>query len=395
MWRLVCRVLLRLLPPRAHVVVHGWPDDEGNAVEILRALSRRYRGKIYWLLSDPSYSGPPHAAAELTDGSRIVRVGKDSLISLPLALTAEATFFTHGLFTAVPPPDNRLVVNLWHGDGPKLALDTHLIRSTVAVAGTALWGGQRSQRFGLPAHSIAVVGNPRVDQFRVAPRAEILERLGISSVDQTIVWLPTYRSALAPHGRAWSDGDSLVRSATIGEIVSAISNAESELGARLVVKPHPLDSDAYEELGIPIIRHENLAAAGVTLYQLLGAADAIISDISSVWVDFLSLDRPIGFYVPDLEEFQGRQRLNVDDVAGLLPGPRIRTAEDARRFVSGVVTDPSQLRPSRYPGFDRIGVVAGEGVADRLLDWLDDYQKGRGRNVLFRVGSPRSQNLRD
>jgi CDP-glycerol glycerophosphotransferase len=368
-------------------VVHGWPDDEGNAVETLRALSRRYRGKIYWLLSDPAYSGPPHATTELTS-SRVVRVRKNSLISLPLTLTAEVTFFTHGLFTAVPPPENRLVVNLWHGDGPKLALDTHLIRSTVAVAGTALWGGQRSQRFGLPADSVAVVGNPRVDQFTVASRAEILERLGISAVDRTIVWLPTYRSALAPHGRTWSDGDSLVRSATVAEIVSAITKAERELGAQLFVKPHPLDSDAYEELGIPIIRHEHLAAAGVTLYQLLGAADAIISDISSVWVDFLSLDRPIGFYVPDLEEFQGRQRLNVDDLAGLLPGPRIRTAEDARRFVSGVVTDPSQLRPSRYPGFARIGVVAGDGIADRLLDWLDDYQKSRDRNVLFGVDTP-------
>ena len=244
-------MLLRLLPPRAHAVVHGWPDDEGNAVEVLRALSRRYRGKIYWLLSDPAYSGPPHAAAELTDSSRIVRLRKNSLISLPLTLTAEATFFTHGLFTAVPPPDNRLVVNLWHGDGPKLALDTHLIRSTVAVAGTALWGGQRSQRFGLPADSVAVVGNPRVDQFTVAPRAEILERLGISSVDHIIVWLPTYRSALAPHGRTWSDGDSLVRSATVGEIVSAITNAESELSAHLLVKPHPLDSDAVRGVGHP------------------------------------------------------------------------------------------------------------------------------------------------
>jgi CDP-glycerol glycerophosphotransferase len=393
-WRLCCRMLLRLLPPRAHAVVHGWPDDEGNAVETLRALSRRYRGQIYWLLSDPAYSGPPHAASELTS-SRIVRVRKNSLISLPLTLTAEATFFTHGLFTAVPPPDNRLVVNLWHGDGPKLALDTHLIRSTVAVAGTALWGGQRSQRFGLPTDSVAVVGNPRVDQFSVAPRAEILERLGMNSAEHTIVWLPTYRSALAPHGRTWRDGASLVRSPTVAEIVSAITNAEGELGAQLFVKPHPLDSDAYEELGIPILRHEHLAAAGVTLYQLLGVADAIISDISSVWVDFLSLDRPIGFYAPDLEEFQSRQRLNVDEVTGLLPGPRIRTAEDARRFVSDVVTDPTQLRPSRYPAFARIGVVTGDGVAERLLDWLDEYQKGRGRNVLFGVGSRSVANSRD
>jgi hypothetical protein len=36
--------------------VHGWPDDEGNAVEVLRALRRRYGGKVYWLLADIGYN---------------------------------------------------------------------------------------------------------------------------------------------------------------------------------------------------------------------------------------------------------------------------------------------------------------------------------------------------
>ena len=53
---------------------------------------------------------------------------KNSLRSLLVALRAEATFFTHGLFTAVDPPDDRLVVNLWHGDGPKTLGNSHLLR---------------------------------------------------------------------------------------------------------------------------------------------------------------------------------------------------------------------------------------------------------------------------
>jgi CDP-glycerol glycerophosphotransferase len=55
-WRWLCWSLLRLVPARPHAVVHGWPDDEGNAVEVLRALRRRYGGKVYWLLADIGYN---------------------------------------------------------------------------------------------------------------------------------------------------------------------------------------------------------------------------------------------------------------------------------------------------------------------------------------------------
>ncbi|HEX6760063.1 MAG TPA: hypothetical protein VF086_16910, partial [Propionibacteriaceae bacterium] len=101
-------------------------------------------------MSDTGYAGPFDAADELADTSRIVRIRKNSVRSLLLALRAEATFFTHGLFTAVDPPGDRLVVNLWHGDGPKAVKDTDLIRSNVVVAATVLWGERRARMYGLP-----------------------------------------------------------------------------------------------------------------------------------------------------------------------------------------------------------------------------------------------------
>ena len=43
---------MRTLPSRRHVAVHGWPDSEGNSLEVLRALCRRYPGDVVWLLND-------------------------------------------------------------------------------------------------------------------------------------------------------------------------------------------------------------------------------------------------------------------------------------------------------------------------------------------------------
>lgn len=380
--RVVAWILLRTLPPKAHAVVHSWPDNEANALEVVRALGRRYPGTVYWLLDDPAYDGP--GSLRVATDERVVRVKRRSPRAVHASLTAELTFFTHGLYTAVTPPKNRLVVNLWHGDGPKATRDAHLVRSTVAVSGSRLWGDYKSRLFRLSAQDVAVVGNPRIDQFGTSPSPAALARLGLGGGRPVVLWLPTYREARGPRARAWNDGENLTGNDQVHDLALALADEALALGVDLVIKPHPLDTDSYDDLGLSVVRGTDLDAAGVSLYQLIGHCAALISDISSAWVDFIVLDRPVGFFIPDLDEIQERRGLNVDDLESLLPGPRISGADDARKFLRSVVTAAPELRPSSYPGYARIG-IAGEppAVTDTLLDWLDVYQERRGRYSLF------------
>ncbi len=380
--RVLVWVLLRVVPARPHAVVHGWPDGEANAVEVVRGLLRRYRGRVYWLLHDPSYAGPDVAAEELKGDGRLVRVRKSSLKAGVLSLTAELTMFTHGLYTAVRPPADRLVVNLWHGDGPKATNDTNLVRSSVVVAQTRLWGEYKARVFGLPPQAVAVVGNPRIDQFGEDLTPEQLRRLGLRPERRCVLWLPTYREARGPRSRSMSDGDQLTHSEQVQQLVAALAATADRLSLDLVVKPHPLDVDDYSGLALRVLRNGDLEAAGVTLYQLLGRCDALISDVSSAWVDFLVLDRPVGFYVPDLQEMQRRRGFNVDDFAGLAPGTHLRTTSDAVAFLEQVAAGTA-VRPLQHPGHAVIGPVTRTGATDRLLDWLDEFQRRRQRRPLF------------
>ena len=380
--RIAVWVLLRVTPVRRHAVVHGWPDGEANAVEVVRGLRRRYRGRVYWLLHDPSYPGPEVAAAELDGDERIVRVRKSSLRAGLLSLSAELTMFTHGLYTAVQPPCDRLVVNLWHGDGPKATNDTALVRSSAVVAQTRLWGDYKARVFGLPSNAVAVVGNPRIDQFREDLTPAQVSRLGLRPDRRCVLWLPTYREARGPRARSMSDGDQLTHSEQVRELVAALASTAERLSLDLVVKPHPLDVDDYTGLALRVLRDRELADAGVTLYQLLGRCHALISDVSSAWVDFLVLDRPVGFYVPDLDEMQRRRGFNVDDFAGLAPGTHVHTPGDAVVFLEQVASGTA-FRPSEHPGYATIGPVTETGATDRLLDWLDEFQRGRARQPLF------------
>lgn len=381
--RRVVWLLLRLLPPRRHAVVHGWPDSEANAVEVVRALRRRYRGTIYWLLDDLAYRGPAFAAQELSDTSRICRVPKGSVRGVWLCLTAELTFFTHGLYTAVRPPCNRLVVNLWHGDGPKSTRDTHLVRSSVVVSGAQLWGDYKATLFKLPTSSLAVVGNPRIDQFAEPLDAEALGALGLDPDRGRVLWMPTYRQASGPKSRSWSDGCNLSDRDGVGELLRETARAAERSGLQLLIKPHPLDVDRYADLDVLVVRDEDLNAARVSLYQLLGGCDGLISDVSSVWVDFLVLDRPIAFYIPDLEELKNGRGLNVEDLEALLPGPRLVDTVEASAFLTAVASGAPGCSPSAWPGAGRIGAVSQIGAAERLLDWLSVFQAMRAQPAMF------------
>ena len=163
--RVTLRILSRLVPQSSSVVVAAYPETEGNAVEVARALVARYPGRVIWLRE----AGPaPADVVALADrGMTLVR--KASLAGLKAYLRAEAVFFTHGLYGSPRPCANKPVVNLWHGDGPKdvrpdKSVGAH-IASTYLVGSTQLFTGYQAAAFDIPADRVLVSGNPRTDQF--------------------------------------------------------------------------------------------------------------------------------------------------------------------------------------------------------------------------------------
>ena len=70
--------------------------------------------------------------------------------------------------------------------------------------------------------------------------------------------------------------------------------------------------------------------------QILNKADALISDYSSVAVDYLLLDRPIGFAVDDLDRYSKARGFIFDDVEEWLPGAILKNEEDIVEFIKDV-----------------------------------------------------------
>lgn len=366
----ILQAFVNRVPARHHAVVAGYPDDEGNSVEVVRGLARRL--PVYWLVGeDPSSLEWLVADAPGADRVRCLR--KNTWAAYWAYVSARFVFFTHGLYGSPQPPAHKTYVNVWHGDGPKRRKGFAVVRSTFVVAGTQFWGGKRARTFAVNERDVLITGNPRVDQFARPAPDRGLRSVGIDPSKRLVLWLPTYRTT-DYHGyrvgaaRNWADTAELSDSAAVREQLAQIAQDAAELGATLAVKPHPLDADKFVDTGLHVITGSDLRAARITLYQLLGRADGLLTDYSSVWTDFLTVDRPIGFYCPDLDSYVAGRGLNVDDYPSLLPGPLLTTREDFVDFLHTCAREPQSSKDQRAAAVARIGAETRGGATERLLN---------------------------
>jgi hypothetical protein len=375
--RVTLRLLSLVVPQSRTVVVSAFPETEGNAVEVARALLRRYDGRVVWLQEGPS----PTAVRGLVDQG-LVPVRKASVAGLLAYLRAEVVFFTHGLYGSPAPAPRKPIVNLWHGDGPKdsrpsAAHGGSVIRSTFVVGSTRLFSGNKAAAFGVPPGQVLVTGNPRTDQFAEPAEPAVLERLGITG--DFVLWMPTFRRTRSVGAvRVWSESAADVdHDAALAPLLRGLR----ERGVQLVVKPHPMDGDQWRGDGLVTITDEDLAGAGTSLYAVLGRARGLVTDYSSVWVDFLLLDRPIAFLAFDRDTYA--RQLVPADTLDWVPGELVEpSSQPFAEFLADLDAHGSQGAAQRAEAAERIGFNPTRTAADDLITEL------ARRGVLALVPSP-------
>jgi hypothetical protein len=364
--RVTMRLLSLVFPQTRSVVVSAFPETEGNGLETARALLERYDGRVVWLQEGES----PGAVLELAKQG-LELVPKTSLGGVVAYLRAEAVFFTHGLYGSPRPTRRKPLVNLWHGDGPKdirpgPAHGGAIIPSTYLVGSTRLFSGHQAAAFGVPHERILVTGNPRTDQFVHPVDHQTLARLGITG--DFVLWMPTFRRTRAVGAvRVWSEN---AASTSDAEALTPLLDGLRSRGMQLVVKRHPMDADDRRGEGLVTITDEDLARAGTSPYALLGRARGLVTDYSSVWVDFLLLDRPMAFLVPDRHTYA--RELVPADTLEWVPGELVDSDDSPfTEFFADLDAEGRLGTELRAGASRRIGLNPTRTAADDLLTELE------------------------
>jgi CDP-glycerol glycerophosphotransferase len=196
-----------------------------------------------------------------------------------------------------------------------------------------------------------VEGYPRNDVLATGDAAAVRRGLGLGPDERVLLYAPTWRD----------DREQMVDFLDLEKLAR-------DAGAALLVRGHSRTlipgADTTGARVIDVTAYPDISA-------LLLAADALITDYSSVMFDFTGTGKPVYFFTPDLDDYRGRLRGFYFDLADRAPGPLTSTQEE----LTAALLDPGS--PTRFADRYAAWVArfnarddgrAAERVVARLLD---------------------------
>ncbi|MDO5126678.1 MAG: CDP-glycerol glycerophosphotransferase family protein [Eubacteriales bacterium] len=261
---------------------------------------------------------------------------------------AKYLFFTDAYGFARNCRNDQIRVQLWHGCGFKTR--TNFVpcekRYEINTVISEKYAEIHEKIYGLRKDQVVVTGYPKEDWLFHPVDIEILQELGIPKSGKYIFWLPTFRTAVDRLGQL---NEFEIESQT-GLPILYDMNALTEINdllksqeITLVIKLHPFQKREKMQCdkmsNIIMIDSEQLVTMDLQINQLLGWADALISDYSSAAIDYLILNRPMAFTLDDIEEYEAGRGFVFDDIREWLPGMEVFDKDDLVRFIREIGQD--------------------------------------------------------
>ena len=365
---MLIRAVTQVVPKHpGRVVVHGLDESEDGALAVVNAL--RGRGVMPVRLTN-GVPASPFRVPGVQYRSKYTLAGFWAFARAGVVVTSQA------LYGGLGGGARQRTVLLWHGEVVKpvgllngeraLAADVAPVCSTTARA-------FRIAEFGLHPRQVPVIGSPRNDRLLGADRTQVRSRLGWSQDRPTWLWLPTYRTAV--RGERRNEGQEMWRGLPYNaEDLDRLNELLAERELTLVLKPHPLAEQGLRRSGpeaLRVLSQSDLERLGVSLYEVMAAADGLVTDASSAWVDFLLVDKPLVFAFPDLEQYRTDRGLNLEPYEDWVPGPVVADVDDLVEQMGRIAAGDDGCAELRRRTLRRFHHFRDDGSADRLLDLLD------------------------
>lgn len=125
--------------------------------------------------------------------------------------------------------------------------------------------------------------------------------------------------------------------------MKAFDDFLGENRALLIVKLHPFEEkfykNVYEKMNLSnfyFLTSEVLESSKIDLYEILPDVDLLITDYSSIYFDFLLLNKPIIFVKPDFEQYSKIRGVLLSPYDFWTPGPKVTSQDDLQKRISEI-----------------------------------------------------------
>lgn len=270
-----------------------------------------------------------------------------TLKAIYYASKAKIIYFTHSSpVSSSRIKSNQIVINLWHGCGYKSVqkqsktyiqenpFNYALVPGDVFIdTKKRFWGCRKAQ--------ILPIGYPRYDLLFEENNLTHLYTRKIKKNNKLIVWMPTFRKT----GASYYPEETVDMNYDI-----PLLNSEEELlslnelckkrKVTILMKRHPMQvrykSEHMNLTNIIFVNNNDLVKNNIDLYSLLKYTDGLITDYSSVAIDYILLDKPIAFTLDDFESYSNTRGFVFQNPKEYMPGHHLYTCSDLIQFIMDV-----------------------------------------------------------
>ena len=220
--------------------------------------------------------------------------------------------------------------------------------------------------FGVATSQVINGGYPRTDvllsrdddaRFRMPEEERVIEqcRAYVREGTRVLLYMPTFRD--------WrNDADRVIPIDW-----HALDRSLEQHGGALFCKLHPGDQARLPDFHG--LRRVHLIPSSVDPYPILRHTDALVSDYSSIFFDYLLLDRPIVFYPYDLDDYRKFSRALYDEYDTVTPGPKVYDTAALQQALTTLL--------SSYDAQGRQYAGARATVRERFYEHVDDRASAR------------------
>lgn len=310
---------------------------------------------IYWKVNDAKRCRALHPNDKVhffEDKNNI------SFKAMKLFYSAAWQFATHNMmYYDDKHPQNKHYILLWHGcsykdkdSELKKDNDFRLPCDKVLVAGP-MFIETKSKFWNIGEDKIISLGYPRYDWLlNGGQAAKVLYKSLLRQNNKIVIWMPTFRNdkrginaesstishfPLLEDEKHWHELDQICKKRRI----------------ILLIKLHPFQKDypiKWETFSnVKKIENEDFENSNTTMYSFLSMTDGLITDYSSIAIDYLVVDKPIAFTLDDYKLYKDGRGFIVPNVLEYMPGHHLYNIRDLNNFLNDIADNSDPYKNQR------------------------------------------------
>lgn len=280
------------------------------------------------------------------------------------------------------PSKSQISVDFWHATtfkkinkmiDPEYKYDIF----TYITATSEMYRPIFAESFGCELERVIVNGHPRNDYL--FDNVNELEKLNIVKSDykKLVMWMPTYRFSYNEVQRD-TDWEFLTEAGLpifkTEEDVIKLNDYLKTNNVLLLIKLHPAQNTEMfkyiDRSNIVFLTNTQLDTLGIHFYSLLKDTDALITDYSSVFFDYLLIDKPIAFTVDDLDSYAQNRGFVFENPRDYMPGEFIDTPSEFYKFIYNCVNDIDEYSKKRAEINELVNFYKDNENCKRIADFV-------------------------